>query len=145
MLDSNTPKPRLIAEHRLNPIGLDPAFTLEGDDARAEINLNEHHQGPDGYIHQGILAFLMDEGMGWISRHGAGVNSVTARMEIEYLRPARIDKPLVVIVRIAKNTRRLLEITARIESCDGLLLAEGTCLQYIMEAKSAGTLLRSRE
>jgi uncharacterized protein (TIGR00369 family) len=136
MLDSNRQKQPLLAVNKFNPIGLKPAFSLEGDIARAEINLNLTHQGHEGYVHKGILAYLMDEGMGWISRHGAGINSVTARMEIEYHNPARIDKPLILTVRITKNTRRLVEETARIESSDGTLIAEGTCLQYVMEANA---------
>ncbi len=132
MLERDNGKPQLIAVDRQNPIGLKTVFSLEGDTARAEILLNEHHQGPEHYVHRGILAFLMDEGMGWISRHGAGINSVTARMEIEYHNPARIDRPLILTVRITKNSRRLVEIASRIESSDGILIAEGTCLQYVV-------------
>ncbi|MBN1188758.1 MAG: PaaI family thioesterase [Dehalococcoidales bacterium] len=132
MIDNGSGRPRLVAVNRRNPLCVKMFFTLGGGVARADIALNEYHQRADGYIHQGVLACLMDQGMGWISRHGAGVNSITARMDIEYHSPARIDSPLVITVRVARTNRRLLEVEAVIESRDGTLVAKGTCLQFIM-------------
>jgi uncharacterized protein (TIGR00369 family) len=115
-----------------NLIGLSLEFKLDGNMARTEFVLNEEHQGPDGYIHDGIIAFLMDVAMGWIARHAAGVNSVTATLGIDYHKQARSGEPLVMTARITKNTKRLLEEAVRIESKERGLIAEGTCVQYIM-------------
>jgi uncharacterized protein (TIGR00369 family) len=123
---------QLNALKKTSPIGVELKFTLDGNIARAEFSLNENHRGHSGFVHDGILAFLMDVAMGWISRHGAGVNSVTARMEIAYHQPAPAGQPLVMTSSITKNTKRLLEVKVRIEDKAGTLIAEGSCLQFIM-------------
>jgi acyl-coenzyme A thioesterase PaaI-like protein len=117
--------------NRINPIGLRLEFILEGDVARTEFCLNENHQGFAGYIHEGVIALLIDDGMGWLSRNAAGVSSVTARMDINIHELARVGEPLVMIVKITKKGRRLLKEYVSIERKDGTLLAEGSCLQYI--------------
>lgn len=116
----------------ITPIGLKLNFHSDSGKARAEFTLNENYQGPYGYVHEGILAFAIDAGMGWAARHIGGFNSVTATLDIRYYNPAGINEPLAVIAEITKNNRHLLEVNARIERQDGALIAEGTCLQYVM-------------
>lgn len=45
--------------------------------------------GHPNVVHGGVLATLLDEGLGWlvIARLGKGVNAVTARLEVNYRRP----------------------------------------------------------
>jgi uncharacterized protein (TIGR00369 family) len=135
MLERNARNPQLKAVHKHNPVGLKLEFKLEGDIARTEFTLNEDHQGLSGYVHEGILALLMDEAMGWMARHAAGVNSVTAKISIDFHQLAAIGEPLVMIAQITRNTTRLLEEAVRIERPDGSLIAEGACIQYIMGSK----------
>lgn len=118
--------------NRLSPLGFKLEFDLKDQITRTEFILNENHQGLPGYVHEGVIAILMDEGMGWIARYVAGVKSVTAKLDIEFHNLAPIYKPLIMVSRITKTTKRLLEETSRIESKDGILIAEGTCLQYII-------------
>jgi uncharacterized protein (TIGR00369 family) len=132
MLEKSTQTRRLKALHKTSPIGIDLLFCLEGNTARTQFVLNENHQGPSGLIHNGILACLMDVAMGWIARHIGGVNSVTAKMDIDYRRQARTGEPLIMTALITKNSKRLLEEKVRIEDQSGGLIAEGTCIQFIM-------------
>ncbi len=134
MLERSAPRNQLKALNRSNPIGMKLEFNLIGNTARSEFVLNQTHQGLSGFVHEGIIAFLMDSGFGWIARHGAGVNSVTARMEIEFHNLAPIGETLIMTVQITKNTTRLLEESVRIERQDRTLIAEGTSLQYIMSS-----------
>jgi uncharacterized protein (TIGR00369 family) len=136
MLDRTARNPQLKAVNKHNPVGLKLEFQLEGNTARTEFILNEYHQGLCGYIHEGIIALLMDEAMGWMARHSGGVNSVTAKMSIDFHQLARVGEPLIMIAQITKNTTRLLEESVRIERKDGSLVAEGTCIQYIMGSKN---------
>jgi uncharacterized protein (TIGR00369 family) len=133
----NTRTHQLKALKKTSPIGVELKFTLDGNTARTEFRLGEEHLGHSGYVHTGIEAFLMDVAMGWISRHGAGVNSVTARLEIEQHQPAPAGVPLVMTARITKNNKRLVEIKVRIEDKAGRLIAEGSCLQFVMEINSS--------
>jgi acyl-coenzyme A thioesterase PaaI-like protein len=120
----------LKTAREINPIGLNLQFIMDGGVAQTEFTLNEYHQRFDGYIHEGVIALLIDDGMGWLSRNVAGVSSVTAKMEVKIHKLAKVGEPLVMLARITKNSRKLLEEYVRIESKDGTLLAEGTCLQY---------------
>jgi acyl-coenzyme A thioesterase PaaI-like protein len=132
MLDRNVRNPQLKAVNKQNPVGLKLEFHLEGKTARTTFILNEYHQGLSGYVHEGILALLMDEAMGWMARHSAGVNSVTAKISIDFHQLAMVGESLVMIAQITRNTTRLLEESVRIERKDGSPIAEGTCIQYIM-------------
>jgi acyl-coenzyme A thioesterase PaaI-like protein len=115
-----------------SPIGFKLKFELEGNTARTEFTLSEDHQGRPGFVHDGLIPLIMDIGMGWVSRHGAGVNSVTAKMDVDFQNPARIGEPLIMVSRITRNTSRLVEVAVQIQRPDGTVLAEGTCLQYVM-------------
>lgn len=132
MFGKNTRKHQLKSVNKLNPIGLKLDFSLNNNTARTEFTLSNDHQNRQGYVHEGIIAMLMDEGMGWISRHRAGASSVTAKLEINYQLPAKIGEPLVMITQITRNTKRLLEESSRIERKDGTIIATGTCIQYVM-------------
>ncbi len=132
MLERNVQKNLLKSAGKVNPAGLKLEFRRDNDTAQTEFTLNENHQGLPGYVHEGVIAMLMDEGMGWISRYGAEVKSVTARLEIEFQQLAKIDEPLVMKVQITKNTPRLVDINGRIERPDGSLIASASCLQYVM-------------
>ena len=134
MLNRGPGRLQAKTQKTLNPVGLKLSFQRDGQGARASFTLGENHQGEPGLAHSGILALLLDEAMGWIARHGAGVNSVTAEMDIEYRRQAKIGEPLLVSCRIIKDSRRLLKIAARIEGADGTLVAEGNCLQYVVSS-----------
>jgi uncharacterized protein (TIGR00369 family) len=138
MLERSIQKPLLKSVNKINPLGLRLQFKLEDNTARTEFTLNERHQGASGYVHEGVIALLMDEGMGWISRHGAGVKSVTGKLEIEFHNRARIGQTLVMTVEIAKNTRRLIEVIVRIQQQDGLLIATGHCLQFVIDSNPDG-------
>ena len=56
------------------------------------------HEGPPGHIHGGIVAALLDEAMSKLNRP-LNVLAMTRHMEIDYLRPAPLYQPLVLIGR----------------------------------------------
>jgi uncharacterized protein (TIGR00369 family) len=133
MLDRKSQTVRLKSQKHISPLGFNLEFKLEGNTARSEFVLaGNRFLGHSGCIHNGILAFLMDVAMGWMARHCAGVNSVTATLEIDYHQPARAGETLIIIAEITRNTRRLLEEKVRIQYSTGALIAEGTCLQFIL-------------
>jgi uncharacterized protein (TIGR00369 family) len=134
MLNSGDQKPLLKSAKKINPVGLKLEFKLSGNTARTEFTLSESHQGLPGYVHDGIIALLMDEGMGWISRHGVGVKSVTAKLGIDFQRSAKIGEPLMMTAQIIKNSKRLIEVTVRIEGEGGTLIAFGNCVQFVIES-----------
>jgi acyl-coenzyme A thioesterase PaaI-like protein len=65
---------------------------------------------------------LLDEAMSWavIDR---GHLAVTARMDIEFKRPVPVTDPLIVIGRVERDRRRLVEAAGELRSNSGELLA----------------------
>jgi uncharacterized protein (TIGR00369 family) len=74
-------------------------LTFEQDDEAKHIRgtfaLGAEYEGGVGYIHGGIIATVLDEVMGKVSRF-RNVRAVTAELNIEYLRPVPVDRMLRV-------------------------------------------------
>jgi acyl-coenzyme A thioesterase PaaI-like protein len=117
-----------------NPQGLHLTFTTDTSDpnhitATAQIQLDRMHEGPPGHIHGGIVAALLDEAMSKLNRP-LNVLAMTRHMEVDYLRPAPLYQPLVLIARhLNRATRpdgtpdRKLFHQAEIQRPDGTVLA----------------------
>ena len=117
-----------------NPQGPHLIFTTDTSDpnhitATAQILLDRMHEGPPGHIHGGIVAALLDEAMSKLNRP-LNVLAMTRHMEVDYLRPAPLYQPLVLIARhLNRATRpdgtpdRKLFHQAEIQRPDGTVLA----------------------
>jgi len=79
-----------------NPIGLHMSFYLEGDSVGSEIVLNENHAGWDSLAHGGIVTTLLDEVMSWTVLALKKRFVVTRNIEVKFLRPVRLNIPLIV-------------------------------------------------
>ena len=70
-------------------------LVFEQDQARQRIvgrfRLGAEYQGAVGFIHGGIVATVLDEVMSKVSRL-SGVRTVTAELNVEYLKPIRVDE-----------------------------------------------------
>lgn len=107
-----------------NPQGLHLTFVI--DPVRitttAHLQLTRLHEGPPGYIHGGIIATLMDEAMSKLNRP-LNVLAMTRHMEVDYLRPAPLHQPLVLIgTHLSREGRKLFH-TAELQLPDGTVLA----------------------
>jgi uncharacterized protein (TIGR00369 family) len=80
-----------------NPEGmrLKFAYDEERDCFVCRFRLGRRYTGPPGHVHGGIIATLLDEGMGKVNklRH---VVALTKRITVEYIRPVPLNKPLRV-------------------------------------------------
>jgi acyl-coenzyme A thioesterase PaaI-like protein len=87
-----------------NPEGLHLRFTHATDPTTgaptvtAKILLTRLREGPPGYIHGGIIATVLDEAMSKLNRP-LNTLAMTRHMEIDYLRPAPLHQPLILIGR----------------------------------------------
>jgi uncharacterized protein (TIGR00369 family) len=117
-----------------NPAGMKLSFDLDLDAGRAHGSfvLGANYAGGGGFAHGGIIAVVLDEAMGKLSRL-TEEKAVTAEMHIEYKKPVPIDKTIVVQgwqeEEKGRNRFRVAEI------CDqqGNLLARGTGRFVIVE------------
>jgi acyl-coenzyme A thioesterase PaaI-like protein len=109
-----------------NPQGLHLIFTIDSEKitTTAHLQLTRLHEGPPGYIHGGIIATLMDEAMSKLNRP-LNVLAMTRHMEVDYVRPAPLNQPLVLIGTHLNREGRKLFHKAELYFPDGTILARG--------------------
>jgi len=117
-----------------NPIGLKLHFTQEGKKVKAEFTPQKNHQGWSGLVHGGIISCLLDEAMSYAALF-SGVNTVTAKMQSRFKRPARIGEHLTVTAAVTRKTRRLVEARAEVRLKDGTLIADSIATMFILSAR----------
>jgi len=122
-----------------NPQGLHLTFAMdttnpESPTATSHIQLTSLHEGPPGHIHGGIIATLLDEAMSKLNRP-LNVLAMTRHIEIDYLRPAPLYQPLVLISRHLRREGRKLFHHAEIQYPDGSVLSRGKGLFIILDPK----------
>jgi len=59
------------------------------------FRIPRRYQGPPGHVHGGIIATILDEAMGKVNKLRS-VIALTRNMEVEYLKPVPLGKPLMV-------------------------------------------------
>ncbi|MEV6274491.1 PaaI family thioesterase [Nocardia sp. NPDC051832] len=114
-----------------NPASVGMALELRGDRVVARFTFDERHQGAPGLAHGGVVAAVLDEAAGTVPTTMC-VPAVTAKLEVNYARPARLYRPMTVSAVLARREgERKLHINARIED-DGQLVAEGNALFVVV-------------
>jgi acyl-coenzyme A thioesterase PaaI-like protein len=109
-----------------NNMGMKLSFDLDldGRRARGSFSLSPNYAGGGGFAHGGIIAVVLDEAMGKISRL-AEESSVTAEMNIEYKKPVPVGKPILVEAWQEDQKGRNRFRVAEIRDPLGNLLARG--------------------
>jgi len=92
-----------------NPFGLHLHFQSEGERVITEFTGDERHQSFPGIIHGGIQAAMLDETMGRITvlEHRW---VMTARLELRYRAPARINVPLRIQAEATLIRPRIVKV-----------------------------------
>jgi len=62
---------------------------------RGMLRVGAEYQGGPGFVHGGIIATLLDEVMGKVSRFSKA-HTVTAELNVLYLRPTPVDEDIIV-------------------------------------------------
>ena len=109
-----------------NPAGMKLTFELDLDArrARGSFALGLNYAGGGGFAHGGIIAVVLDEALGKLSRL-TDEKAVTAEMTIEYRRPVPVDQPIVVEGWQEEEKGRNRFRVAEIRDRQGNLLARG--------------------
>lgn len=103
-------------------------LSFEQDDAaqriRGTFRVAPEYQGGPGFVHGGIIATLLDEVMGKVSRF-RNLRAVTAEISIEYLRPVPVGQDLVLEGWELEKKGRNLYHLGEIRNASGAVLARG--------------------
>jgi uncharacterized protein (TIGR00369 family) len=117
-----------------NPIGLKISFRNEDGVARAGFTPGKLYQGWAGILHGGITMALLDEATSYAALF-AGVNAITAKMEVRIRRPIPIGETLSITGTITKRTGKLVTTEGAIFLKDGTLAAEATAKQFVVRTQ----------
>ena len=127
----------------LNRDGLQLRMHLTANGSWTEIALDRRFEGWAGITHGGILATLADEAMAW-SLFSDDQLGLTARLAIDFRKPAPIERALRAEGWITDRRRLRYETAARVVDREtGELLAEATGT-YVAAPPSRARELRER-
>ena len=109
-----------------NPAGMRLVFDLNFDARRTygKFVLGPNYAGGAGFAHGGIIAVVLDEAMGKISKL-TEERAVTAELSIEYKRPVPVDREIVVEGWQEEEKGRNRFRVGEIRDAEGNLLARG--------------------
>ncbi len=112
-----------------NSAGVQLRFYNDGPNAaRAEVTLEDKHQGYPGIAHGGVVATMLDEIMGRAGLANGDFYRLmyTARMEVRYRKPVPLHQPLILRGWIEKDRGLVLYAAGNLTLADGTVLAEVT-------------------
>ena len=121
---------------------------FESDDASQRIvgrfRLGSEYQGGPGFLHGGIIALLLDEAMGKVSRF-SDVRAVTAELSVEFKRPVPVETEIVVeAFQVERNGRSLIH-AAEIRDPTGRMLAKGRGRFVVVDREEYAKKLQARK
>jgi len=123
-----------------SPVGLKMRFTDDGvNEVRSVYTVDEKYQGYPGIVHGGIVAAMLDEAAGRVVLiDNPDRFFVTAKMEIRYRQPVPTETELVIIGRLVRDRRRLVEAHGEIRLPDGAVVAEADVILMDIPAEYVG-------
>lgn len=106
-----------------NPHSMRLKFSLFPEEpvVRGTLRLARRYQGPPAAVHGGIIALIVDEAMGKLSRVD-GVVALTAELTVEYLKPVPLGRKIMVEARPVKQMGRNYWRECTIRDSEGTLL-----------------------
>ena len=108
-----------------NPTGLHLEFLLAEDSSVVCLALvPDTFEGPQGYLHGGIIATLLDEVMSKAVR-AQGFTAMTRHLGIDYQRPVPSGAPIRMEARLVRSEGRKHWTEASILDAEGTALAHG--------------------
>jgi len=109
-----------------NETGMKLTFDLHVEErkTRGKFVLGSRYAGGAGFAHGGIIAVLLDEAMGKISKL-TDERAVTAEISIEYRKPVSVDEEILVEGWQESETGRNRFRIGEIRDAAGNLLARG--------------------
>ena len=123
--------PRCFGCGRENPIGLRLSFDDDGDTLVARFVPGEDHQGWPGIVHGGIIASLLYEVLENFP-YQQGIVAMMKRMDTKLRRPGKTGVEIVARAWLTGRSEREMQVSAKLTSNDGALIAEGSAELVIL-------------
>ncbi len=106
-----------------NPAGIGMRMARDGERVRGSVKLDSRHEGAPGYAHGGAVSTILDDALGmllFLLRRPA----VTARLEVDFRRPAYLGRPFGVEAWVDGIEGRKLWMVVELRE-EGELVAQG--------------------
>lgn len=121
-----------------NPASLDLALFALGDRIRGLVRFDRRQEGAPGLAHGGAVATLLDDALGSLLMV-LGRPAVTARLCVDFRRPAILDRELTVEAWVDRVADRKLHLESHILDGDVVVAeAQALFLQVGLEHFEAG-------
>ena len=108
-------------------------FELNDECCKAYFTPRKEHQSYTGRMHGGLVCVLLDEVTGNYLYCKEGKPAYTAKMEIRYRQPLRIDEEVICTGWEKRRKGNMVEMLGKIERLDGTVLAESTSKMMIKD------------
>ncbi len=89
-----------------NPSGLQMTFYTDDSSVLTWVTVPDHLCGWGNLVHGGVTSTILDEVMGWTALHLLKRFTLTKSIQIEFLRPLYIGKPLKAEGKVFKITNK---------------------------------------
>lgn len=109
-----------------NPCSLGLQFFRDGERVHATFTLTERHEGAPGFAHGGALATALDDAVGSLL-YVVKRYAVTAKLEVNYRRPALVGQTFDVEARVEAIDGRKLWFAAELRR-EGEVVADARAL-----------------
>jgi len=129
-----------------NAAGMRLVFELDFDAKRirGRFALGENYAGGAGFAHGGIIAVVLDEAMGKLSKL-TEEKAVTAEMNVEYCKPVPVGREIVVEGWQQQEKGRNRFRVGEIRDTQGNLLARGTARFVVIDEKHFARVRAAQE
>jgi acyl-coenzyme A thioesterase PaaI-like protein len=125
---------RELAPHHANCLGCGPdnpgtlglKLAIDGERVRGEVTLDDRHQGAPGFAHGGAVATALDDTLGTLLIV-LGHPGVTARLEVNYRRPAFLHRRFELEAWVEHVEGRKIEMAAEMRE-GGDVVADAAAL-----------------
>ena len=109
-----------------NPATLGLQLAIDGERVRGEVPLDDRHPGAPGFAHGGAVATALDDTLGTLLVV-LGHPGVTARLEVNYRRPAFLHRRFELEAWVERVEGRKIEMAAEMRE-DGDVVADAAAL-----------------
>lgn len=111
-----------------NPAHPGLVMHIDENGVRASVasTVGSLYEGPDGLLHGGVAAMLLDSALSSLVQHH-GMECVTASLKVDFRKPTPLRRPLEITATLGGEAGRKVTVCGEIR-CDGEVTVEATAL-----------------
>ena len=108
-----------------NNRGLNMTFESEGNTITSQFTPEPNLCSYTGVLHGGIIASILDEGMGWTGYPSTEKYFFTAELTVRYKKPVSTDRTYTLKAELISMRKRLYVAKGSITDAEGTVYATG--------------------